>query len=614
MLSTSGNNPFYIEQANYASGYPFMSMAQMLTTLHPLAKISLALGVLCIAGCSAPTQQKLAAEEAMDNIVAEQQQRPQVPEAVTQALLDDARVQRAAAANQPERFDIAVHDVPARDFFLGLVNGTGVNVVVHPEVSGQISLNLNKVTVDEVLRVTRDIYGYEYKQDQNNIYTIYPNVLRTQVFNINYLDVQRVGVSDTSVMIGRAQSSGSGGQRNNNAGGTSSNSDATNLLDIGGTEANRTGVSLTPGSRVQTLNRTDFWGALSNSITAIIGGNDDERMVMISPQAGMVVVKALPHELNAVRDFLERSELSVKRQVILEAKIIEVELSEGFEAGINWNQIGGQLVHAHNIADGFDIAGTGGAVNEWRPVTRNYLNLSNPNNMQNLSIASREATGSTFASLLRVNDVSKLLSLLETQGQVQVLSSPRVSTVNNQKAVIRVGSDEYFVTGISSNTTSNAASITSTPNIELSPFFSGISLDVTPQISELGEVILHIHPVISEVTDQLKVFTVGSEDFSLPLALRGIRESDSIVKAANGQVVVLGGLMQERASNIDGKRPLLGDVPLVNALFRTKHKSRVKTELVILLRPIVVDDQTWNDQLHESQQNMQRMGDVYRNQ
>lgn len=590
-----------------------MSMAQMLTTLHPLAKISLALGVLCIAGCSAPTQKKLAAEEAMDNIIAEQQQRPQVPEAITQALLDDARAQRTAAASQPERFDIAVHAVPARDFFLGLVNGTGVNVVVHPEVTGQISLNLNKVTVDDVLRVTRDIYGYEYKQDQN-IYTIYPNVLRTQVFHINYLDVQRVGVSDTSVMIGRAQSSGSGGQRNNNTGGASANSDATNLLDIGGTEANRTGVSLTPGSRVQTLNRTDFWGALNNSITAIIGGNHDERMVMISPQAGMVVVKALPHELNAVRDFLERSELSVKRQVILEAKIIEVELSEGFEAGINWNQIGGQLAHAHNIADGFDIAGTGGAVNEWRPVTRNYLNLSNPNNMQNLSIASRETTGSTFASLLRVNDVSKLLSLLETQGQVQVLSSPRVSTVNNQKAVIRVGSDEYFVTGISSNTTSNAASITSTPNIELSPFFSGISLDVTPQISELGEVILHIHPVISEVTDQLKVFTVGSEDFALPLALRGIRESDSIVKAANGQVVVLGGLMQERASNIDGKRPLLGDVPLVNALFRTKHKSRVKTELVILLRPIVVDDQTWNEQLQESQQNMQRMGDVYRNQ
>jgi MSHA biogenesis protein MshL len=186
--------------------------------------------------------------------------------------------------------------------------------------------------------------------------------------------------------------------------------------------------------------------------------------------------------------------------------------------------------------------------------------------------------------------------------------------VNNQKAVIRVGSDEYFVTGISSNQTSNAATTTNTPNIELSSFFSGISLDVTPQISETGEVILHIHPVVSEVTDQQKVFTVGDQEFALPLALRGVRESDSIVKAANGQVIVLGGLMTESSNNVDGKRPLLGDIPGINALFRTKNKSKSKTELVILLRPIVVDDKTWDAQLNEAQSNMQRMGDAYRNQ
>jgi MSHA biogenesis protein MshL len=186
--------------------------------------------------------------------------------------------------------------------------------------------------------------------------------------------------------------------------------------------------------------------------------------------------------------------------------------------------------------------------------------------------------------------------------------------VNNQKAVIRVGSDEYFVTGISSNQTQNAATTTSTPNIELSSFFSGISLDVTPQISDTGEVILHIHPVVSEVTDQQKVFTVGDQEFSLPLALRGVRESDSIVKAANGQVIVLGGLMTESTNNVDGKRPILGDIPGVNALFRTKNKAKSKTELVILLRPIVVDDKTWGAQLNEVQGSMQRMGDAYRSQ
>jgi len=595
---------------------------------HSFILLSLSAAVL-INGCSNNGNKKIAIENEMSEIVAEQAEHNKkaasVPTEVTQALLDNNSIKTASGKKFTERFDVSVRGVPARDFFLGLVNGTGINVVVHPDVTGNISLDLKNVTIDEVLRVTRDIYGYEYKQERG-IYTIYANALRTEVFRINYLDVQRVGVSDTAVLIGRAQSNG---QNSNNGGSTGSSTsgsgDTANLLSMldsaeknksGGANGGNGGQGITPGSRVQTLNHTDFWSTLHSTVVSIIGGENESRSVTISPQAGMVVVKALPSELSAVREFLERSELSVKRQVILEAKILEVRLSEGFEAGVNWNAINGQLAYSQNIRDGYPINTDGSKteVGERRDMTYNYPYYDKDGVLQNLAIAGSEKIGGTFASLLRVQDISKVLSLLETQGSVQVLSSPRVSTVNNQKAVIRVGSDEYFVTGISNNTTSNATSVSSTPNIELSPFFSGIALDVTPQIAEDGEVVLHIHPVVSDVTDQQKNFTVGNQDFSLPLALRGIRESDSIVKARNGQVIVLGGLMQESKSNNNGKRPILGDIPLVNSLFRTKSKAKSKTELVILLRPIVVDENTWQNQLEQSEKRIQNIGDEYRKQ
>lgn len=566
--------------------------------LRCAAPSSLALcAVLLANSCTTNANKKIVVENEMSAIVAEQAQRNNtlnVPDAVTNALLDNTTISAASGAKITERFDVSVRAVPAKDFFLGLVNGTGVNVVVHPEVTGNISLDLKDVTIADVLRVTRDIYGYEYKQD-HGIYTIYPNALRTQVFHINYLDVQRVGVSDTAVLVGRAQASGQNGAANNmgGSGGSSGGGDTANLLAmLESAEKNKAGGSaqgITPGSRVQTLNHTDFWASLHTTIASIIGGESESRTVTISPQAGMIVVKALPSELSAVREFLERSELSVKRQVILEAKILEVRLSEGFEAGVNWGAISGGLKQVYSKNTSYGSSG-------------------------DFQFPTAVNASKTFSSVLAIEDITKVLSLLETQGSVQVLSSPRVSTVNNQKAVIRVGSDEYFVTGISNNTTSNATSVSSTPNIELSPFFSGIALDVTPQISENGEVVLHIHPVVSDVTDQQKNFTVGDQDFSLPLALRGIRESDSIVKAQNGQVIVLGGLMQNSKNNADGKRPLLGDIPIVNSLFRTRNKASAKTELVILLRPIVVDSDTWQNELKQGETRLQKIGDDYRNQ
>lgn len=528
-------------------------------------------GYIGLGGCVAPDHREPLADQLFTDAAQANAEAREVPDFVQDALTKSAR-HAARAIDEADRFDIAVSDMPARAFFMGLMSDADVNVVTHPEVSGIISLELSNVSVREVLDVVRDVYGYEY-QERNNIYTIYPKKMRTEVFPINYIDVRRVGVSDTSVSIGEITSSSS---RQGSSGGGGSNQSSThmaNILSMGEDEDDRRsgGQGISPGSRVQTLNRTDFWQTVEHTVKSIVGAGVDGRSVMVNPQAGLVVVTAMPGELGSVRSFLMQSELIVKRQVVLEAKILEVRLNEGFEAGINWNSIQGQLQYSKNVSE-----------------------FTSPADILSVS----EVAPEIFASIFRVTDVGDLLSLLETQGAVQVLSSPRVSTVNNQKAVIRVGSDEFFVTGISNNTTASAGATTTSPEVELASFFSGISLDVTPQISEDGDVILHIHPIVSDVTDQQKEITIGDYSISVPLALRDIRESDSIVRARSGQVIVLGGLMQESRSDHKSKRPILGDIPGLNALFRSKSKGTRKTELVILLRPIVVGDDTWEKEVN----------------
>ena len=508
-----------------------------------------------------------------------------VPHEVSDALMAGTLQSHKVMPSKHERFNVSVNNVPARVFFLSLVADSGINVVAHPEIDGNISLELKNVTVPEVLEITRDVYGYEYGFS-NDIYTIYSRKLRTEIFPINYPDIQRVGVTDTSVLIGKITSNNSSSNSNNTSSGNSSTTeDSANLLGMLGGDTSSRSESLSPGARVQTLNKTDFWPGLHQTLLAIVGEGDG-RMVMTNPQSGLVVVKGFPKELKSIREFLDKSELSVKRQVVLETKILEVALNDEYESGINWSAIGGQLALSQSITGSESL----GSV------------LFGDDGISDV----------LFSSTLDVVDITKLISLLNRQGNVQVLSSPRISTVNNQKAVIRVGSDEFFVTGISNSTTSSASAVTSTPDIQLSSFFSGISLDVTPQISENGDVIIHVHPLVSSVVDQQKEITVGDSNFSLPLALREVRESDSIVRAKNGQVVVLGGLMQESSSDVDTRRGSLGDIPVLNIFFKHKQKTKIKTELVILMRPIVVDDNTWTDELSRSDRAFKSISDDYR--
>lgn len=485
---------------------------------------------------------------------------------VASALLPDINLSApgAGSIDVEPRFDIKVHRAKVRQFFMGLVEDSDHNMVLHPKVRGRITLDLKNVNVGEVMEVVRDVYGYDFEKTKTG-YSVFPNTMRTRIFTMNYLNVNRSGGSKMSVSSGQVTESISG---------------------TGTTASTSQSIS---GTNLSTESKSDFWAELKQSLTALVG-NKEGRNVVVSPQSGMVVVRAMPYELRAVEKYINKTQSFVQRQVIIEAKILEVELSERFQTGINWAKLAesGSSSALLGQTGGGSIFGGSGVTG----IAGNTGDL-NPASLTLPVGTATSAFGGMFTAALNIgSDFTAFIELLKTQGDVQVLSSPQISTVNNQKAVIKVGKDEFFITDVETNTSTTTATASTSSNVELTPFFSGVALDVIPQISESGEIILHVHPSVSAVSEKIKDISVASDTaLSVPLAVSTIRESDSIIRARSGQVVIIGGLMQNRIDENVSKVPLLGDIPLLGELFTHRQEISVKSELVILLKPIVIDSE-----------------------
>ena len=510
----------------------------------------------------------------------------------------------ADSAASEIRFDVTVENAPAPAFFQGLVAGTRYNMLVHPEVGGRISLQLKQVTIEEVLEAARDLYGYDYRRTRSG-FMVLPATVQSRVFHLSYLDLKRFGVSNTRISSGQVTQSGNNSTYGNTvAGGPQSTTQTAS--DQSGRPLDVTGTSIV------TRADSDFWSGLETDLHALIGAKPG-RSVVVNRQSGLIVVHAMPNELRDVAEYLEQTEHTVTRQVVLEAKIVEVDLSSGYQAGINWATLLARGSNTYMLgqsapANGFQTNPftTAPQSNPYLPPTATGGVNVQPGTANPLTGFIANPISGAFTIAANFGDFNTFIQLLSSQGHTRVLSSPRVSTLHNQQAIIKAGTDEFFVTGVQSNTVIGTSAST-TQNVQLTPFFSGVALDVTPQIAADDSVILHIHPTISEVTDQTKTLTVQNQVDTIPMALSQIRESDSIVRAKSGQLVIIGGLMREELDKTNYKTPVLGDIPGLGKLFRSEQTQRNTVELVILLRPIVVNDSDWPALINEPAQRLKEL-------
>lgn len=561
---------------------------------------SIILLALLVTGCAA-TGRGVPVERRIDQAMREAQEpSPAASAKINQALLPPLVVElpRSEASDKEVRFDIAVNSAPASEVFAAIGSGSHWSIVVHPGIKETIALQLKNVTVFEALDTVRELYGYEYAVHGSRI-LIQPISLQTRVYQLNYLMSQREGKSETRVSSGAIVDAAADG-------GTSASSSSSS----GGQTARAQ-----ESSRIVTHSSNDFWGDVAAAVKGIVGA-EAGRSVIVNSQAGVLVVRALPAELRAVNDFLRTMQKVVARQVMLEAKIIEVHLRDGMETGINWAAFAENARFAGGVLSPGANLSTAGALSAFTSRIADGSGIGNSQLTANpASPGSIVAGGSSAGSLLglafQTSNFSALLSFLESQGDLRVLSSPRIATINNQKAVLKVGTDEFFVTGVTNTqSTSSVGVVQNSPTITVQPFFSGVALDVTPQIDESGHIILHVHPSVSSVLEKSKNIDLGTAgSFKLPLATSTVSESDTVVRVSDGNIVAIGGLMKETTSRQRSGVPGLSDVPVAGNLFRNRSDAVVKSELVILIKPtIILTNDDWKKDARATAQRLDEMG------
>ncbi|MFH1977000.1 MAG: hypothetical protein ABIJ52_15865 [Pseudomonadota bacterium] len=439
--------------------------------------------------------------------------------------LEELVVSKVEPKKEIERlFSFTLRDEEISQVFFALSRQIPYSIVVDPEVKGKVTMDLKKVTLKEVMDVLTSFLGLEY-EIKGGIIRVFMPRMDTRVFTLNYITTTRKGTGTLRAVTGV-----SGGAGSSEAKG---------------------------GSTIETGPDTaDLWKEIGEGLKNMVS---KEGKLVINKLANTVLVTDFSINLKRIAEFLEKIEGSVQRQVMIQAKIVEVALSDQFLMGLNWGAIGKM-----------------GSLN---------------GTLSGLSFAQYLGTGTgVFQVGVSSQDFTALLDAMAQQGQINILSSPKISTLNNQKAVIKVGRDEVFFEPIYKQDVNPSTGLpTGTQSLtSVSPktITVGIVLDVTPQISPDGYITMNIHPSITELV-RIEEFRVKGEVYATAPVI-DIRETDTVVRASDGQTIIIAGMMQDKKKEIKTKVPFLGDIFILGNLFSRTEEEKQKTELVILLTPTIL--------------------------
>ncbi|WP_055926617.1 MULTISPECIES: pilus (MSHA type) biogenesis protein MshL [unclassified Duganella] len=554
------------------------------------------------------------------------------PEPVAGAIPEPVQQSAALAPPRPaarqETYSVSVHRVPVQSVLFALARDAGLNVDVHPAIDGTVTLNALDQTLPQLLARIGKQVDMRYELQGKNLLVL-PDQPYWNHYKIDYVNIARSTNSSVSIATQISTTGGSayGG------GGTPSNPVPTagSSLGSGGNNNSTTSVA----------NRSDnnFWYSLEKNIRdmlrpttlndqltdplaqmreqanammqqmqagggaapeagypgaqasaaqarALVGGpaantafgnggapaGRNPPSVIANPEGGLLSVRATSRQHEKVQEFLDIIMSTAKRQVLIEATIIEVKLSDQYQQGINWARINsnGKLgqgqVGTTPLPSGVAPKSSAGVF---------IFDYANPTT--------------------RFGNITATIQLLESFGKVKVLSSPKISVLNNQTALLKVVDNSIFFTlkvtpAVLTSTGTIATPATYESKVETVPV--GFVMSVTPQISAEDEVTLNVRPTITRIVDYVEDPNpeLSKQNVKSRVPVIQAREMESILKIQSGQVAVMGGLMQDSVDNKKDSIPLLGSVPVLGNLFSYRNETASKTELVIFLRPVVVKD------------------------